>query len=493
MSMPALSPAPSFAADPHPLPLVAKLVYGVGDMPITVLMGLSGLFILFFYNSVMGLPAALVGIGVAASLVLDAVLDPYIGHVSDRTCHQLGRRHAFMLPGALLTGPFFFLLFSPPRSLGHTGLFIWLVVFSIGVRVASAVYRIPYLSLGAEMSRDYDDRTSTMAIRSLFGLIGTLAATGLSFLLFFPGDADRLHYAGYPHLGLAFGAVMTLTGLVTCFGTLDYRTSGAGQKSTAPRFFSAFGISMRNVAFRSIWISTTVFFFAMVLNFSVAILYFTWYARINGSASLSLIQSCLYLGALAGVLMWMLARKTENQTLYLAAVAAAMVLLRAALLIGVGRPLGVRATPYAAHDRNMRPGRYLRQCGLGELPPAMIADVTDTDELATGLRREGIYFGIMNFGEKIAAGGAMFLAGVAVEFNGWPKAGRTGPLPRWAAHLARHALSWACYIGAVPAVLLLISLISLFALLPLTGCSGRTPFNGNWRHAAKGSGWLEND
>jgi GPH family glycoside/pentoside/hexuronide:cation symporter len=464
MSMPALSPAPSFAADPHPLPLVAKLVYGVGDMPITVLMGLSGLFILFFYNSVMGLPAALVGIGVAASLVLDAVLDPYIGHVSDRTCHQLGRRHAFMLPGALLTGPFFFLLFSPPRSLGHTGLFIWLVVFSIGVRVASAVYRIPYLSLGAEMSRDYDDRTSTMAIRSLFGLIGTLAATGLSFLLFFPGDADRLHYAGYPHLGLAFGAVMTLTGLVTCFGTLDYRTSGAGQKSTAPRFFSAFGISMRNVAFRSIWISTTVFFLAMVLNFSVAILYFTWYARINGSASLSLIQSCLYLGALAGVLLWMtLARRTEKRTLYImATVATATLLLGAALLIGPGRPLGV-GHPLPLIIGHVVAGIFASAVWV--VPAAMIADVTDTDELVTGLRREGIYFGIMNFGEKIAAGGALFLAGQLLSLLGKlvpvPATGRAIALAGAAAAAGPPAATpyLGLLFGGVPALLLLVSLI----------------------------------
>ena len=59
-------------------------------MPITVLMVLSGLFMLFFYNSVMGLPSALVGIGLSSSLVVDALLDPFIGHLSDRTRHWLG-------------------------------------------------------------------------------------------------------------------------------------------------------------------------------------------------------------------------------------------------------------------------------------------------------------------------------------------------------------------------------------------------------------------
>src|SRR5579862_8251593 len=94
-----LAPSPVTDAEPRPLALSAKLFYGVGEMPITVLMVLSGLFILFFYNSVMGLSASLVGIGLFASLVLDAVMDPYIGHMSDGVQHSFGRRHIFMLPG----------------------------------------------------------------------------------------------------------------------------------------------------------------------------------------------------------------------------------------------------------------------------------------------------------------------------------------------------------------------------------------------------------
>jgi GPH family glycoside/pentoside/hexuronide:cation symporter len=90
------------------------------------------------------------------------------------------------------------------------------------------------------------------------------------------------------------------------------------------------------------------------------------------------------------------------------------------------------------------------------VPAAMIADVTDTDELATGLRREGIYFGIMNFGEKIAAGGALFLAGSLLSLLGKlahaPAAGALVGAPAATPYLG-------LLFGAVPAVLLLISLI----------------------------------
>src|ERR1017187_5194968 len=421
MSIPALSPPSTLDTEPRPLAISAKLLYGVGEMPITVLMVLSGLFILFFYNSVMGLPATLVGIGLFASLALDAVTDPLIGHLSDRSRHRLGRRHAFMLPGALGMGPCFYLLFSPPRTLGHLGLFLWLLGSMIALRATSAIYRIPYLGLGAELSRDYDDRTSTMAIRALFGLVGTLVAAGLSFLLFFPPTADgsepKLHYAGYPHLGMAFGALMTVSGLVCFFGTLGHRTSGTGKSSAAPSFLSAFRISMQNAEFRRLWGSSTTFFLAVVLNASMAIQYFTWYARISGGGNLSAIQTSFYVGALLGVFQWMaLSRRAEKRTLCMVAVAAtAVVLLMATLLVGEGRLFGT------GHVLPLIIGSVIGgmfASAVWVIPPSMVADVADTDELKTGLRREGIFFGIANFGEKIAGGAALLLAGMLLSVFG---------------------------------------------------------------------------
>lgn len=452
------SPPAIFDAEPRPLAISAKLLYGVGEMPITILMVLSGLFILFFYNSVMGLPASLVGIGLFASLALDAITDPLIGHLSDRSQHRLGRRHVFMLPGALGMGPCFFLLFSPPRTLGHTGLFLWLMGSMVALRATSAIYRIPYLGMGAELSRSYDDRTSTMGVRAVFGLVGTLAAAGLSFLLFFPATADgsepKLHYEGYPHLGLAFGALMTISGLICFFGTLGHRTWGTGKSAEAPSFLSAFRISMQNAEYRRLWGSSTTFFLAVVLNASMAIQYFTWYARISGGGNLSAIQTSFYVGALLGVFQWMaLSRRAEKRTLCMVAVAAtAVVLLMATLLVGEGRLFGT------GHVLPLIIGSVIGgmfASAVWVIPPSMVADVADTDELKTGLRREGIYFGISNFGEKIAAGGALLLSGTLLSLfgklsHGNAPAGAPAAIP----YLG-------ILYGAVPAVLLMVSLIFL--------------------------------
>lgn len=396
-------------------------LYAVGEMPITMTMVLLGLFGLFFYNSVLGLPAPLAGLGFAAGLVLDAVLDPYIGYRSDRSRCRLGRRHSFMLGGALALGPCFLLLFSPPRNLGHPGLFVWLVLTSLLFRAASAVYRIPYLSLGAELSQDYDERTHIIAIRSLFGLIGTGCAAGLSFLLFYRASSvvsdAKLNYAHYPRLGLIFGLAMTVSALVAVWGTGGYRhgPSGSGDESLRPRFFSGFWLAMGNRAFRAVWLSFTIFFLAVVVNATLAVQYFTWYAQIRENRYLSFIQVSFVLGAFMGVLVWMsLSKKAEKRTLYaVGTMATAIALCMAKLLIGEGHLLGT-GSPLPLIVGHAAGGLFAS--ALWVMPPSMLADVADQDQLATGLRREGIYFGILNFGEKLASVGSVTLAGFLLHY-----------------------------------------------------------------------------
>ena len=397
-----------------------KVFYAVGEMPVTISMVLFGLFTLFFYNTVMGLPASLVGMAIAGGLVLDAFLDPYIGYRSDGCRLKLGRRHAFMLPAGIAVGPCFYLLFSPPRNLGHTGLFLWLLAFWVAVRVTGALYRIPYLSLGAELSSDYDERTTVFAIRALFGLIGALAAAGFSFLVLTSkaGGADpKLDYASYPRMGLLFGLLMSLSALLSTLGTLSHRSVGEPDRKSRPasHFLPGFFLAMRNTEFRAVWFYFVVFFLAVVMNASLAIQYFTWYAKIHAGSALSEIQVGFYLGALAGVFFWMaLAKKSEKRTLSIAATLGTAVLLCAAtLLVGEGRLFGTgNALPLIL-------GHFVAgviASAVWVIPASMVADIADEDEFQTGLRREGIYFGIMNLGEKIASGGALLCAGLLLSF-----------------------------------------------------------------------------
>jgi Na+/melibiose symporter-like transporter len=85
----------------------------------------------------------------AASLEVDAVTDPMVGQLSDRFKSKWGRRHPFMLIGALPFGIALYFLFAPPAGLDPYGLFGWLLAFAIIVRVLLTFFFVPHLSLGS--------------------------------------------------------------------------------------------------------------------------------------------------------------------------------------------------------------------------------------------------------------------------------------------------------------------------------------------------------
>ncbi len=422
MSAPGLSPLATTSETARRLPLFLQVLYGVGEIPITATMGLVGIYVLLFYNSVMGLDGALAGFGVTAGLIVDAVLDPYIGFRSDASRLSLGRRQSFMLFGCLGMGPFFFALLSPPQGMHTLPLFCWLLVSSLGFRFCFAIYRIPYLSLGAELTADYDERTRVIAVRSLIGLIGMASAATVPLLVFFhrvKGAPDpKLQYAGYPHMGLAFGALMTAAGLVAVFGTQTHRSFGqlgSGRKE-ARQFFPGMRLFLRNPNFRALWVAFILCSLSVVVNFSLMVHFLKWYAGIESDRALSAVQGAFYGGAVVGVAAWIwISKRGEKRNLFIASVGGLItILVLATLLVGKGHLFGFgsRAFP-ALLAGNAIAGLFAS--ALWVLPFSMMADVVDQDELVSGMRREGVCFGIMNFGEKIASGGALLLSGVLLS------------------------------------------------------------------------------
>ena len=344
MSAQSVFPIPTVSGLRRPLTLTLQVLYGLGEIPITATMGLFGIYVLLFYNSVMGLDGALAGVGVTAGLIVDAVLDPYIGFRSDTSRFRLGRRQSFMLFGCVGMGPFFWALLSPPQGMGTARLFCWLLVSSLGFRFCFATYRIPYLSLGAELTADYDERTRVIAIRSLLGLIGMAAAATLPLLVFFHKRANgadpKLQYAGYPLKGLAFGTLMVIAGLIAVFGTQSHRSFSESTPTAgrADAFLSGMAAFLKISNFRALWISFMAGTLAVVVNFSLGLHFLKWYAGIEKPRVLSAIQGSFYSGAVLGVAMWIwLAKRGEKRNFFMGSVLGlGVILILSTSLIGRG-------------------------------------------------------------------------------------------------------------------------------------------------------------
>ena len=133
------------------VPIRTKLLFASGTLQeATVTAG--GITTMLFYNQVLGVSPALVGMAFLIVSILDAVADPIVGLWSDRFHSRWGRRHPFMFFSAFPIAIGFYFLYQPVNGLSETGLVIWLVVFFTMVRLGQTFYLIPHDALGAAVS-----------------------------------------------------------------------------------------------------------------------------------------------------------------------------------------------------------------------------------------------------------------------------------------------------------------------------------------------------
>lgn len=215
--------APGLTPDAGTLPLRVKLFNGMGSIAYGVKDNGFSTYLLIFYSQVIGLEAKLVSLALMLALIVDAFVDPVIGHLSDKTYTRWGRRHPWLYAAPIPLALAWMLLWSPPQD--HTYIFAYLVVVAILVRTLVSCCEVPSQSLVAELTSDYDERTSLVRLRYLFAWTGGLLVFFLANTVFLRADKDhaygQLNPEGYWQYGL-FGAVLMASAVLI---------SAAGQHS----------------------------------------------------------------------------------------------------------------------------------------------------------------------------------------------------------------------------------------------------------------------
>ena len=139
------------------LPFNTKVNQALGAAPDTIKNWVFGTFTLLFYNQVLGVDAFLVSIALAIAIVFDAITDPLVAAFSDNLKTRWGRRHPLMLISALPLGLSLFAIYVPPHGLSETGLFTWLLGFTIATRGLMTLFVVPWSAIAAELSDDYEE------------------------------------------------------------------------------------------------------------------------------------------------------------------------------------------------------------------------------------------------------------------------------------------------------------------------------------------------
>ena len=173
-----------------------------------------GMFLLYFYNQVLGLDPFLCGLGIALSLFVDAFTDPMIGGMSDRTTSKYGRRIPFMALGLIGFSLGVFLLFNAQLGNSQFALFIQLLLFIIITRISSTMFFIPRASLGIEMIKGYEQRNLLHARNNNFGILGTVIFYSTIAIIF---GNNWNKESGYEAVSLIVVILFLATSIISVF------------------------------------------------------------------------------------------------------------------------------------------------------------------------------------------------------------------------------------------------------------------------------------
>lgn len=406
------------------LPLGTHLNYSLGVTAPSALAVFSRSFLLFFYSQVVGLDPWLAGIALTLGRLWDAVSDPLMGEISDRTRSRLGRRRPYLLFGALPLALAYVALWIPPIGWSQGALFVYLAVTDVVFNTAITVVMIPYTSLGAELATDYHERTKVAAIRMLFYQVGWfVGAVGVwinQLMLDLGADAGGTWQRvltfrdGYAMcavvLGLATVATLTWTALTV-------REPEAPERRHTTGFVGSY---LRTLTNRSFVVVIVAFLLASLLEtIGFAIFPFLigfWYYQGDLTAmnnNLVWLMMPLFFVTFPAVWFWTrVSRRIGKKTTILIGS------LASAVTIFLHYPMITPASPGLIWIVMVLFGWAI--ASINFLVASLIPDIVDEDELAAGgRRREGSFFGMQTFVAKLGGALGLLLVGAFLNLIGF--------------------------------------------------------------------------
>ncbi|VXD17730.1 conserved membrane hypothetical protein [Planktothrix serta PCC 8927] len=434
---------------PEKLSLSTKLAFGAGDLGPAITANISVFFVLVFLTNVAGLPAGLAGSVLMVGKIWDAINDPIVGVLSDRTVHPWGRRYPWMVFGAIPFGILFFLQWIVPSN-NNSVLFWYYVIIAICFNTAYTVVNLPYTALTPELTTDYNERTSLNSFRFAFSIGGSIFSLILAKIIFslFPDSP----YQRYLILGVVCGFLAVIP-LFWCFlGTRKQvlsRQSGETLEDNSENIPIAeqIKIALSNKPFLLVIGVYLCSWLGVQLTASILPYFVVNWMQLPES-TFPQVAIAVQGTALVMLFVWNLVSQRYGK--------------KAVYFMGMGLWIVTQAGLFF-----LQPGQItlmyilaiLAGCGVATaylVPWSMIPDVIDLDELNTGQRREGVFYSFMVLLQKIGLAIGLFLVGQALDFAGFISSipGQPAPIQPDSALLAiRFA------IGPLPTIILIMGII----------------------------------
>jgi GPH family glycoside/pentoside/hexuronide:cation symporter len=400
------------------VPMTQKIAFGVGMLANQMFPAAISIFIVVLVQD-LGFPGWMWGVVSLAPRIFDSLTDPIMGFISDNTKSKWGRRRQYVFLGAITMGISFIIMWQLFRENSIDYNFAYFLFWSIVFYLGLTIFSVPYVAMGYEMSDDFHERTSIMAIAQWIGQWAWVIAPWFWVIMydsawFETADVAVRELAIWVGLGCAICAMVPAI-FIKSKSTLEEDYSPMTLKNIGGsliKIWDSFGEAFTSAPFRKLCFATFLIFnaFNTVAAFTFFIIV---YYLFNGDAGAAGIWPTLF-GCVGALCTTFLVIPIVAKMSKVMGKKKAFLISQSISVLGYvmlwflfipGKPyLFLIALPFFSFGIG----------GLFTIMMSMTADVIDLDELTSGKRREGvfgaIYWWMVKFGFAIAGGlsGAIF-------------------------------------------------------------------------------------
>mgnify|MGYP001360156263 FL=1 len=443
-----------------------KVNYSIGSIPNGIKTDTFTFFLLFFYSNIIGLNPALAGTAIFIALCVDAITDPLMGTISDRTNSFIGRRHPFMFISFIPMSVGYILLFAPRQDwdLSQNDLFLWMTIFTIITRIGMTLFDIPHRAFGGEITKNYEERTLLMSWREMFAWIAGLGNAFLGYGVFFSSTTEYPQGQLNPDAWFPFaltGAILMIISVLYCSYTTRDQAKNLSKWSGTISLLSILKelkIALSNRSFM-------IFFFGnlfLSLSWGLAntlTLFVNTYFWDFEATQIKYFLPVYFVGTIfAFYLTPKMVKRFNKRNIVLICIG----------MVGLLSPLA-----FILYNLGLTPenGSYELVFFISTflvflvtfnivgimVRDSMIGDIADEVELQSGKRQEGILFAAVGFMQKLNAGLGTFFAGQVLSLINFDRLN----------HTAEQAYTLAFVQGPVTTLLMIIPII-IFSMYSLT-------------------------
>ena len=388
------------------LTLKTRLGYGIGDIAICLYWSGVGLYLLYFYTDVVGISPSLAGLIYGIGMLWDAVTDPFMGYVAERTRTKWGVYRPYLLFGNVPLALSFVLLFWVPPFEGAM-LFSFLLLTNLLHRTCFTIVSVPFSSLTPRITSDSQERTNLTGFRMLGAQTGTNLMALLAFpIIFWVGGDDES--SGFLVLGAIAGITALAIHAVT-FMTVKEPENDLGIERVGGSLAEAAQAVAKNGPFWLVF-SATLIVGITTIFFGNNLIYYTKYALNLHEYQGTILFTSGIIAFLSIPIWWVISNRIGKKLTWLISSSITLIALVSFYLYPISQ----------LNELLVLVGFIGFGSGAGGiLFWSMLPDTIEYGEVHTGVRSESSLYGFMTFAQKGSIAFAIIILGLVLDAIGF--------------------------------------------------------------------------